>query len=605
MNKLSLLYTGIFIAQVVTFVSIFLIFIRKDKGLSKERFLETASQAEKTKNVVLPDEVGLLKRKLLESADELNASKKQNSELNNALLKMKALQEQQLITQDALKSENAICKKGISDKNNELNEALAQKEKAVLDLEERNARLEQDKSKSQEANLRLQEIEDSFHKLEAENVKLKEVTSAKIKELEESVTQKDSIILELKGKKFPPDNLQIADEEAVLRLKELESGLNKSQLENMELKQRFSEIDRQLDTALADKEKAEESLSEKDEELEDLETELEKLRFDSKDFPLKIKALNDQIKELNDIIAANKSGVPGQGLSKEKAALKQARLDEYINAKKEKIGEILLKQKFVTPEVLSKALEYQRQYGGNITQYLLAYSYIDERQLAQCLCTQFAIPYLPLSAYAIKEDIIKLIPVDVAEKNWLIPVERVGNSIMVVMADPLDVKAIREVEAVTGFSVQPFVGILSEIIEALENYYKVKITEKSEKGKKVAPFFIDSLNYKGMERRQAYRFRAAIDIAFPFQDTYIKAKTVDISRSGLLFEFDSTIPVGSVFALQINLPKEITPLPILTVVEVARVVQLKDNRFGIGVKMIKISTQEINEIIKYAAAHLY
>ena len=46
---------------------------------------------------------------------------------------------------------------------------------------------------------------------------------------------------------------------------------------------------------------------------------------------------------------------------------------------------------------------------------------------------------------------------------------------MVVMADPLDTKALKEVEEITGYKTKPFVGIISEIIAALEFYYKVTI----------------------------------------------------------------------------------------------------------------------------------
>ena len=120
--------------------------------------------------------------------------------------------------------------------------------------------------------------------------------------------------------------------------------------------------------------------------------------------------------------------------------------------------------------MLDKALAYQSQCGGSVTQYLLAYGYIDERQLAQCLCTQFGVPYLPLTSYDISEEIIKLVPVDIAQKYWLIPVDRRGDSLMVVMIDPLDTKATKELEDITGYKVMPFVGIISEIVEALEIY---------------------------------------------------------------------------------------------------------------------------------------
>ncbi len=165
---------------------------------------------------------------------------------------------------------------------------------------------------------------------------------------------------------------------------------------------------------------------------------------------------------------------------------------------KKKIGEILIEHNLITKEVLAKALVYREKCGCSITQYLLAYGYIDEAQLAQCLCTQFGIPYLPLTSYDISDEIIKLVPLDIAQKYWLIPVDKRGDALMVVMIDPLDAKAIKEVEDITGYKVMPFVGIISEIIEALELYYKISAKEKEAKSGKMPPFFINTKNYQGI-----------------------------------------------------------------------------------------------------------
>ncbi len=270
-------------------------------------------------------------------------------------------------------------------------------------------------------------------------------------------------------------------------------------------------------------------------------------------------------------------------------------------AKKRKIGEILIENNFITKEVLNEALEYQKKFGSNITQYLVAYGYVTEEEVAKCITQQFGYPYLPLRAYDIPKQILKLVPSDTAEKYWLIPVDKIGNIITIVMADPFDEEALREVEKVTKCKVQPFVGILSDIIKAIERHYNISIEDVNLiRGSKAAPLFISTGAYKGLEHRKSIRLKANITVHFPAQDLYRKAKTKNVSRHGFLFESNNVLPIGSYVVLEIDLPKEFCPYPIAAVVQVLRVTPLQNKRFDIAVKTINLAKEDSDKIIKYA-----
>jgi len=346
-------------------------------------------------------------------------------------------------------------------------------------------------------------------------------------------------------------------------------------------------------------------------ELKKKNAELEILKKENKELSLKSKNLYEQaekVKQEKEVF--NNVGAEDKKKDKESPAplpegvvKKESSPEIGKGGKKQKIGEVLLAHNLISKDVLDKAVEYQAKIGGNVTQYLLAYGHIDEGDLAQCLCTQFSIPYLPLTSYKVPEEIIKLVPVDLAEKFWLIPIDRVDNFLTVVMADPLDIKAIKEVEEVTGCKVQPFVGVLSEIMEALKVYYNVVIEEDEKQSKRRIPFFIDTNTYQGIERRNSLRFKAQIGISYPVENQYKESQTKDVSRSGFLFESDSPLPVGSLITLQVDLPKDYSHLPIAVVVQVVRVEPLKNDKYAVGVKMIKISKEELNAIIEYASKY--
>jgi hypothetical protein len=174
---------------------------------------------------------------------------------------------------------------------------------------------------------------------------------------------------------------------------------------------------------------------------------------------------------------------------------------------------------------------------------------------------------------------------------------------MVAMIDPMDTEVIKELEKLTGLEIIPFVGIISEIVSALRLYYKILSKDQASRLMKFPPFFIDTKTYTGVERRQAIRYRAKIDIRFPLQGRYITSHTVDVSRGGFAFMADEPIELGTLLTLEINLPREVSPLPISAVAQVVRSIPLEGQGFHLGVKTLKISKEENNLILTYASKH--
>lgn len=397
--------------------------------------------------------------------------------------------------------------------------------------------------------------------------------------------------------------------EELNRKKELYSKdtgeLEKLRKESAELKSTLLDRQQELEEAVSRAPELEKELANKTSLIEVLENQNKDMASQLKELQLELEKLEKLEKNQHKsfVLTHPVDKIKIQESLDEEEAKRQAKLDQVREHKKHKIGEILLTNGFITKDALDKALDHQAKFGGSVTQYLLAYGYVDEGKLAQCLCTQLSVPYLPLSSYEIPVEIIKLVPVDIVEKHWLIPVDKIGNVLTIVMADPLDTQAIKEVEEITGCKVQVSLGLLSEITDALELYYRIIIKGREPKEKRAAPFFIDTKNYKGYERREGIRYKAKIDVHFIRQEECRASKTNDVSRYGLSFNADSAPPVGSVVTLQIDLPKEMSPLPIVTVAQVKRVIPLENNNFEIGVKIIKISEEELNTILKYASAH--
>lgn len=273
--------------------------------------------------------------------------------------------------------------------------------------------------------------------------------------------------------------------------------------------------------------------------------------------------------------------------------------------KKEKnIGDILIENSIITKEVMGEALKYQTEFGGNLTQYLITHNYLKEEDLVKCISSQFGYPYLPLMAYDIPHHIIKLLPAEIAEKHWLIPVDKIENLLTVVMANPLDKDAIEEVERATKCKVQPFVGMRSDIAKAIERSYNIYVgTAGALKSEKEAPLFIGTKRSLGLENRRSIRIKSNISIHFTEPGAAGEAKdmqTKDVSRYGFLFESPNILPLGSYLMLKVDLPKEVSTGPVTVVGQVVRVVPLENKKFDIGIKIVTMPKGASDKIVKHA-----
>ncbi len=137
----------------------------------------------------------------------------------------------------------------------------------------------------------------------------------------------------------------------------------------------------------------------------------------------------------------------------------------------DRLGELLVKKNFITPDQLKKALEEQKLKGGRIESHLIRLGYIKEDELLSFLSAQYRVPSVKLSKIEINPNVIKLIPSSIAKKYFIIPIHRVGPKLTLAMADPSNIIVIDEVKFMTGFNVEPVVASESEIVDAIKKYY--------------------------------------------------------------------------------------------------------------------------------------
>ena len=76
------------------------------------------------------------------------------------------------------------------------------------------------------------------------------------------------------------------------------------------------------------------------------------------------------------------------------------------NSNPGRLGELLLREKLITPLQLQKAVEEQRAGGGRLGYQLTKMGFIEENELTAFLSKQYGIPSINLHEFDIEPEII-------------------------------------------------------------------------------------------------------------------------------------------------------------------------------------------------------
>jgi type IV pilus assembly protein PilB len=136
-----------------------------------------------------------------------------------------------------------------------------------------------------------------------------------------------------------------------------------------------------------------------------------------------------------------------------------------------RIGELLLKEKRISPEQLQEALNYQRQHGGKLGLNLIKLGFVKDDEITALLSKQYGVPSISLNKFEIDAAVIKLVPAETAQRYQIIPLSRAGATLTIAMTDPTNVFAMDDIKFMTGYNVEPVVASETAVADAIQKYY--------------------------------------------------------------------------------------------------------------------------------------
>ncbi len=141
---------------------------------------------------------------------------------------------------------------------------------------------------------------------------------------------------------------------------------------------------------------------------------------------------------------------------------------------RKRLGEILQEEGLITEEQLSLALTRQRETNERLGKILINMGYVSETTVLRILRVKLDVPIVNIKKRHLDPEIVKIIPEQLAKKYKIIPIGRNNSTIMLAMADPLNVFAVDDVRILTGCDVETAIASESEIDDAITKYYSME-----------------------------------------------------------------------------------------------------------------------------------
>ncbi|WP_129597730.1 GspE/PulE family protein [Anaerophilus nitritogenes] len=148
---------------------------------------------------------------------------------------------------------------------------------------------------------------------------------------------------------------------------------------------------------------------------------------------------------------------------------------------KKRLGNLLVQENFITQDQLNEVLKLQHSSEKKFGEILIDKGFVTEEQIIEVLEFQLGIPHVDIEKYVIEPKVPLLISEDLARRHLLIPIKRENNTLIVAMADPLNIFAIDDVKIATNLEINSVIATKDSILNAIDYYYGKESAEKAVK----------------------------------------------------------------------------------------------------------------------------
>jgi len=144
---------------------------------------------------------------------------------------------------------------------------------------------------------------------------------------------------------------------------------------------------------------------------------------------------------------------------------------------KNKIGEILCKEGYITGTHLEDALNYQKKNKGRLGNILIKLGYIDDKTIVNVLSRIHNYDAIEISKVTPDPEVFKIVPYEVAKKYMAFPIRFKGEDLVISMTEPTDTSSVSDLQNEVQRGISVSVSTEKDIVEAYRTYYKISDEE--------------------------------------------------------------------------------------------------------------------------------
>ncbi|WP_029324009.1 GspE/PulE family protein [Butyrivibrio sp. AE3004] len=164
---------------------------------------------------------------------------------------------------------------------------------------------------------------------------------------------------------------------------------------------------------------------------------------------------------------------------------------------KKRIGDLLIERGLINEKELQFALDMQKQTHEKLGEVLINNKIVTPENMAQTLAVQLEVDYIDLGKVSIPQEMAKLVQRNTAKQNHLVPVQKQGDTLYVAMDDPLNYYALDEVRKAANLKIVPLIATHVAVERAINTLYG------NENAKKAIADYKRELGSHGTEAEQS------------------------------------------------------------------------------------------------------
>jgi type IV pilus assembly protein PilB len=176
---------------------------------------------------------------------------------------------------------------------------------------------------------------------------------------------------------------------------------------------------------------------------------------------------------------------------------------------KKRLGEILVKEGLLTEAMLKQVLIDQKKTDLKFGQYVIRQGIVQEKQIIDLLSEQLNIKKYHMNDFPLDLELVRYIPIEIAQKNQVVPLKMKGNLLMVAIVDPLEITTLDSIEKLNNMEVEPVICSEAEINQLISSMYGMQ----SDLGDIIGTMEVDSKVEEDSDNKDEIQIASLQDMA--------------------------------------------------------------------------------------------